>query len=76
VALASYVCPSFFNNWLPVLFIDADARMVVLAILTLISGVLGNGYQKKYKYLTIENDSIPKNNRFKKEVQLSAIKTI
>jgi hypothetical protein len=50
--------------------------MVVLAILTLISGVLGNGYQKKYKYLTIENGSIPKNNRFKKEVQLSAIKTI
>jgi len=66
----------FLITALPVLFIDADARMVVLAILTLISGVLGNGYQKKYKYLTIENESIPKNNRFKKEVQLSAIKTI
>jgi hypothetical protein len=61
---------------LPVLCTDADAWMVVVAILTPIGGVLGNGYQKKYQYLTIENGSIRKNNFFRKEVQLSEIKTI
>ena len=61
---------------LPVLFTDADTWMLVVAILTPIVGVLGNGYQKKYQYLTIENGSIRKNNFFQKEMQLSAIKTI
>jgi hypothetical protein len=61
---------------LPVLFTDADAWMLVVAILTPIVGVLGNGYQKKYQYLTIENGGIRKNNLFRKEVQLSEIKTI
>jgi hypothetical protein len=61
---------------LPVLFTDADTWMLVVAILTPIVGVLGNVYQKKYQYLTIENGSIRKNNFFQKEMQLSAIKTI
>jgi hypothetical protein len=61
---------------LPILFTDADAWMLVVAILTPIVGVLGNGYQKKYQYLTIENGGIRKNNLFRKEVQLSEIKTI
>jgi hypothetical protein len=61
---------------LPVLCTDADTWMLIVAILTPIVGVLGNGYQKKYQYLTIENGSIRKNNLFQKEVQLSDIKTI
>jgi hypothetical protein len=61
---------------LPVLCTNADTWMVVVAILTPICGVLGNVYQKKYQYLTIENGSIRKNNLFQKEVQLSEIKTI
>jgi hypothetical protein len=60
----------------PVLFTDGDAWMVVVAILTPIVGVLGNVYQKQYQYITIENGSIRKNHLFRKEVQLSAIKTI
>jgi hypothetical protein len=61
---------------LPVLCTNADTWMVVVAILTPICGVLGNVYQKKYQYLTIENGSIRKNNLFQKEVQLSEIKII
>jgi hypothetical protein len=61
---------------LPVLFTNADTWMLVVAILTPIVGVLGNGYQKKYQYITVENGSIRKNNLFQKEVQLSEIKTI
>jgi hypothetical protein len=60
----------------PVLCTDGDAWMVVVAILTPIVGVLGNVYQKQYQYITIENGSIRKNHLFRKEVQLSAIKTI
>jgi hypothetical protein len=33
-------------------------------------------YQKKYQYITIENGSIRKNDLFRKEVQLSEIRTI
>jgi hypothetical protein len=61
---------------LPVLFTDADTWMLVVAILTPIGGVLGNVYQKKYQYGTIENGSIRKSSLFRKEVQLSDIKTI
>ena len=61
---------------LPVLFTNADTWMLVVAILTPICGVLGSIFQKKYQYITIENGSIRKNHLFRKEVQLSAIKTI
>jgi hypothetical protein len=61
---------------LPVLCTNADTWMVVVAILTPICGVLGSIFQKKYQYITIENGSIRKNHLFRKEVQLSAIKTI
>jgi hypothetical protein len=60
----------------PVLCTDGDAWMAVVAILTPIGGVLGNVYQKQYQYITIENGSIRKNHPFRKEVQLSEIKTI
>jgi hypothetical protein len=61
---------------LPVLFTDADAWMLVVAILTPIGGVLGSIYQKQNQYITIENSSIRKNTFFQKEVRLSEIKTI
>jgi hypothetical protein len=61
---------------LPVLFTDADTWMLIVAILTPIGGVLGSIYQKKYQYITVENGSIRTNNLFRKELQLSAIKTI
>ena len=61
---------------LPELFRDTDIWMFVLAILLPISCVLRYGYQKKYQYVTIENGSIRTNNLFRKEVQLSEIKTI
>jgi hypothetical protein len=55
---------------------DPDTWTVILAILLPISFVLNYVYQKKYQYLMIENGSIRKNNLFRKEVQLSEIKTI
>jgi hypothetical protein len=58
------------------LLIDADPWMLVVAILLPISFVLKYVYQKKYQYLTIENGSIRKNDFFKKELQLSEIRTI
>jgi hypothetical protein len=61
---------------LPVLFTNADTWMLVVAILTPIGGVLGIVYQKQYQYITIENGSIRKNDLFRKEVQLSEIRTI
>jgi hypothetical protein len=61
---------------LPVLCTNADTWMLVVAILTPIGGVLGIVYQKQYQYLTIENGSIRKNDLFRKEVQLSEIRTI
>jgi hypothetical protein len=59
-----------------VLFMDADPWTVVLFILLPIGNFLGYVYQKQYQYLTIENGSIRMNNLFRKEVHLSAIKTI
>jgi hypothetical protein len=41
-----------------------------------ISFVLKYVYQKQYQYITIENGSIRKNDLFRKEVQLSEIRTI
>jgi hypothetical protein len=61
---------------LPVLCTNADTWMLVVAILTPIGGVLGIVYQKQYQYITIENGSIRKNDLFRKEVQLSEIRTI
>jgi hypothetical protein len=58
------------------LLMDADPWMLVVALLLPISFVLNYVYQKKYQYLTIENGSIRKNDLFKKELQLSEIKTI
>jgi hypothetical protein len=55
---------------------DSDTWMVILSILLPISFVLNYAYQKKYQYLTIENGNIRTNNFFRKEVQLSEIKTI
>jgi hypothetical protein len=66
----------FSITGLPELFRDADIWMFVLAILLPISCVLRYGYQKKYQYVMIENGSIRTNNLFRKEVQLSEIKTI
>jgi hypothetical protein len=66
----------FSITGLPFLFKDPDTWMLVVALLLPISFVLKYGYQKQYQYLTIENGSIRKNNLFRKEVQLSAIKTI
>jgi hypothetical protein len=59
-----------------ILFTDADPWMLVVAILLPISFVLKYVYQKKYQYGTIENGSIRKNDLFRKEVQLSEVKTI
>jgi hypothetical protein len=66
----------FSITGLPELFRGTDIWMFVLAILLPISCVLRYGYQKKYQYITIENGSIRTNNLFRKEVQLSEIKTI
>jgi hypothetical protein len=59
-----------------ILFTDADPWTLVLFILLPIGNFLGYFYQKQYQYLTIENGSIRTNHLFRKEVQLSAIKTI
>ena len=59
-----------------ILFTDADPWMLVVALLLPISFVLKYVYQKKYQYGTIENGSIRKNDLFRKEVQLSEVKTI
>jgi hypothetical protein len=66
----------FLITGMPFLFRAPDTWMLVVALLLPISFVLKYVYQKKYQYVTIENGSIRKNNLFKKEVQLSAIKTI
>jgi hypothetical protein len=66
----------FLITGVPFLFRAPDTWMLVVALLLPISFVLKYVYQKKYQYVTIENGSIRKNNLFKKEVQLSAIKTI
>jgi hypothetical protein len=66
----------FLITGMPFLFRAPDTWILVVALLLPISFVLKYVYQKKYQYVTIENGSIRKNNLFKKEVQLSAIKTI
>jgi hypothetical protein len=66
----------FSITGLPLLFKDTDIWTVVVALLLPISFVLRYVYQKKYQYATIENGRIRKNKLFRKEVQLSAIKTI
>jgi hypothetical protein len=66
----------FSITGLPLLFKDTDIWTVVVAILLPISFVLRYVYQKKYQYATIENGRIRKNKLFRKEVQLSEVKTI
>jgi hypothetical protein len=66
----------FSITGLPFLLKAPDTWMLVVALLLPISFVLKYFYQKKYQYGTIENGSIRKNDLFRKEVQLSAIKTI
>jgi hypothetical protein len=66
----------FSITGLPLLFKDADIWTVVVALLLPISFVLRFVYQKQYQYATIKNGRIRKNKLFRKEVQLSEIRTI
>ncbi len=66
----------FFSIIWGILVLFKDADPIVLFIFLPFSPFLGYVYQKKYQYLTVENGSIRKNNLLRKEVHLSAIKTI
>jgi hypothetical protein len=66
----------FSITGLPFLLRAPDTWMLVVVLLLPISFVLKYVYQKQYQYITIENGSIRKNDLFRKEVQLSEIRTI